>query len=294
VSEGSAADLETALDELYAVDPSDFMATRKQLVADLRAAGDVAAAKELGTARRPTNAAWALNQLARHHAELVDQFLEQSRALREAQDQAVSGRPDELRSATRAQREALAAVTQAANGVLGKGMTEAYRSQIAATLQAASVDDATATVLRQGRVTREVSGATGFPDAGGFSLADVAEPTAAKGTRSRLPRTREAGEAKASGAGDSKAREQLARAEAELASAEESQRDADDEVASAEATATAANERVETLREELERARQEARAATEAVNDARRAAKDTARTVARVRRTVEKLSEKEP
>ena len=81
-------------------------------------------------------------------------------------------------------------MTQAANTVLGKGMTEAYRSQIAATLQAASVDDATADVLRQGRVTREVSGATGFPDAGGFSLASVTEITAAKGARSRLPHVR--------------------------------------------------------------------------------------------------------
>ncbi len=180
MSEGGAQDLETALDELYAVDPSDFMATRKQLVADLRAAGDAGGAKELGAARRPTNAAWALNQLARRHGDLVDQFLEQSRVLREAQDQAVSGRPDELRSATRAQRDALAAVTQAANTVLGKGMTEAYRSQIAATLQAASVDDATAEVLKQGRVVREVSGATGFPDAGGFAPADVEEAPAAE------------------------------------------------------------------------------------------------------------------
>ena len=106
MSEGGAQDLETALDELYAVDPSDFMATRKQLVADLRAAGDAGGAKQLGAARRPTNAAWALNQLARRHGDLVDQFLEQSRVLREAQDQAVSGRPDELRSATRAQRDA--------------------------------------------------------------------------------------------------------------------------------------------------------------------------------------------
>jgi hypothetical protein len=293
MSENGARDIETAFDELYAVDPADFMATRKQLVADLRAAGDAGAAKELGAARRPTNAAWALNQLARRHGDLVEQFLEQSRALREAQDQAVSGRPDELRSATRAQRDALAAVTQAANTVLGKGMTEAYRSQIAATLQAASVDDATADVLRQGRVTREVSGATGFPDAGGFSLADVAETSAAKGTRSRLPRARESDDSKALESGDAKASEQRARAEAQLESAEASLRNAEDEVASAEESVTAADERVETLREELERARQGARAATEAVNDARRAARDTAKLVERARRTVEKLSEKE-
>ena len=293
MSDGGARDLEGALDELYAVDPADFMATRKQLVADLRAAGDAGAAKELGAARRPTNAAWALNQLARRHRDLVDQFLEQSRALREAQDQAVSGRPDELRSATRAQRDALAAVTQAANNVLGQGLTEAYRSQIAATLQAASVDDATADMLRQGRVTREVSGATGFPDSGGFSLASVTEITAAKGTRSRLPRTRESGDATARASGDSKASEQRARAEAELASAEESHRDAEDAVTSAEESVAIANERVETLRDELERARQEARTATEAVNDARRAARDTAKALERARRTVEKLSEKE-
>jgi hypothetical protein len=293
MSESGAQDLERALDKLYAVDPADFMATRKQLVAELRAAGDAGAAKELGAARRPTNAAWALNQLARRHGDLVDRFLEQSAALREAQDQAVSGRPDELRSATRAQRDALAAITQAANAVLGKGMTETYRSQIAATLQAASVDDATADVLRRGRVIREVSGATGFPDAGGFSLADVAETTAAKGTRSRLPRARESADTKARESGDAKVSEQRARAEAELASAEESQRDAEGAVTSTEESATAANARVETLRDELERARFEARAATEAVNDARRGAKDAAKLVERAVRTVEKLSEKE-
>ena len=266
------------------------MATRKQLVADLRAAGDAGAAKQLGAARRPTNAAWALNQLARRHGDLVDQFLEQSRALREAQDQAVSGRPDELRSATRAQRDAFAAVTQAANAVLGKGMTEAYRSQIAATLQAASVDDATADVLRQGRVTREVSGATGFPDAGGFSLVDVGGDDRGEGHAVAAARVaRESGDSKTREPGDAKASAQRARAEAELASAEEALRDAEDELTSAEESATAANERVETLREELERARFEARAATGAVNDARRAAKDTAKTVERARRTVEKL-----
>lgn len=283
MTDKSGAGLDAALDELYGVAPSDFMATRKRLVTELRAAGDAAAAKELGSARRPTNAAWALNRLARQHADVVDRFLAQSDTLRAAQDEALSGKPDDLRTAMRAQRDALAAASQAANGVLGKGLTETFRSQIAATLQAASVDDATAEALRRGRVVREVSGATGFPDV--FSASSAAAPAPSSGTKSRLPRTRD-GKAGEKNERDERARARArAEAEAALASAEESLRRAEDAVATAEAAAVAASERVESLREEFDDARREARTATEAVSDARRAAKDEVKTVERLRRT---------
>src|SRR6476660_475911 len=58
-------DPDAALDELYGVEPSAFVATRKKLAADLRAAGDKDGARALLAARRPSTAAWALNQLAR-------------------------------------------------------------------------------------------------------------------------------------------------------------------------------------------------------------------------------------
>jgi hypothetical protein len=292
-TDDSGSELETALDELYSLDPSDFMPTRKQLVADLRAAGNAGAAKQLGAARRPTNAAWALNQLARQHPDLVDDFLAQSATLRDAQDRALSGHPDELRDATRAQREALGTATQAANAVLGKALTETYRAQIASTLQAASVDDTTAEALRQGRVIREVSGATGFPGFGAFSVPDVEPSTTTKGTPSRLPRERQTGEGKARETGDRKTREERARAESELASAEGSLREAADAVTTAEQSAAAANERVERLRRELDDARREAHTASDAVTHARRAARDGAKAVELLRRSVEKLSEKE-
>ena len=70
---------------------------------------------------------------------------------------------DALRDATRSQRQALAAATEAAIAVLGDDATEAYRTQIAATLQAASVDEETAEGLQKGRLTREVSGSTRLP-----------------------------------------------------------------------------------------------------------------------------------
>jgi hypothetical protein len=264
--------LEGALDELYGVDPSEFVATRKRLVAGLRASEDADAAKQLASARRPTNAAWALNQLVRRHPMLVERFLLRSRELQQAQDRALSGKADALRDATRSQRQAMAAATEAAMAVLGDDATEAYRTQIAATLQAASLDEATAEGLQQGRLTREVSGSTGFPDAGSLSIAPAPKSTRA----SPSPKSADKPETQAS-------RARRERAEAELAAAEASLRTAKDAIASAEKSAEAANARVDDLRNDLDDARQEARAATAAVQEARRTVRERTNAVDRLR-----------
>ena len=214
----------------------------------LRASGEADAAKELASARRPTNAAWALNQLVRRHPMLVERFLLRSRELQQAQDRALSGKADALRDATRSQRQAMAAATQAAMAVLGDDATEAYRTQIAATLQAASVDEATADGLQHGRLTREVSGSTGFPDAGSLSIAPAPKSKRASPTGPKPAGTPETQASRA----------RRARAEAELAAAEASLRTAKDAITSAEQSAEAANARVDDLRNELDDARQEA------------------------------------
>jgi hypothetical protein len=274
--------LEAALDELYGVDPSEFVATRKRLAAGLRASGDAEAGKQLASARRPTNAAWALNQLVRRHPMLVERFLLRSRELQHAQDRALSGKPDALRDATKGQRDALAAASQAAMDVLGADATEAYRTQIATTLQAASVDEETAGELEHGRLTREVSGSTGFPGAGSSPIAKTQNAKGASPARPSPARP-----ARASTTETQASRARRARAEADLAAAEAALRSAQDAAASAEASSEAANARVESLRSELDDARQEVRSAAEAVQDARRAVKDKAKTVDRMRRAVE-------
>src|SRR5664279_4707717 len=111
---GTSEPLEAALDELYGVEGSEFVATRKRLAAALRSAGDAAAAKTLLAARRPTTAAWALNQLSRLEPELVDEFLERSHDLEAAQMGELEGGRGAVRDATRDQRSALTAVTDAA------------------------------------------------------------------------------------------------------------------------------------------------------------------------------------
>ena len=266
------AGFEAALDELYGVDPSEFVGARKRLVSDLRASGEADAAKELASARRPTNAAWALNQLVRRHPMLVERFLLRSRELQQAQDRALSGKPDALRDATRSQRQAMAAATQAAMAVLGDDASETYRTQVSATLQAASVHEATADGLQHGRLTREVSGSTGFPDDGPLFIAPVPKSKRASPTGPKPPGTPETQASRA----------RRARAEEELAAAEASLRTAKDAITSAEQSAEAANARVDDLRNELEDARQEARAATVAVQDARRTVRERSKAVDRL------------
>ena len=82
---GTSEALEAALDELYGVDASEFVPARKRLASELRSAGDAAAAKTLLAARRPTTAAWSLNQLSRVRAHARRRALARSHDLEAAQ-----------------------------------------------------------------------------------------------------------------------------------------------------------------------------------------------------------------
>jgi hypothetical protein len=141
-SPDSPAGLEDALGELYGVAPDEFMATRKQLGERLRAAGHTDAAKELARARRPTTAVWALNRLAREHGDLVDDVVEQTRALEAAQAGARPGGAADVRGAMTARREALRAAADAAVAIAGRvtDKPENHRDAIVAALEAAGLD----------------------------------------------------------------------------------------------------------------------------------------------------------
>ena len=268
------ASLDAALDELYATDPSEFVATRKRLAADLRAAGAKDAAKELQAARRPSTAAWALNQLARQHADLVEELLDRSIELQAAQTRAVSGRPDAMRDAMRAHRAALDAATDAALAVLGSRANDSFRSEITSTLHAASADDETGRLLRRGRLVHEAQ-FQGFPEMAGLSLVpDRVETTKsspkrtvpekpAKSDDKRRDKEAEAAAAKAD-------REREAQRKANLAAKDAARKDA----AKADADAARAQARVDRLQDELDGAK---RALDEARDRSRDATDEAAR-----------------
>jgi hypothetical protein len=91
-SETMPATLEKELDGLYGLPPSEFIPARKELVKAYRKAGDGESAAVVGTARRPTLAAWTVNQLARQEKANVRALLNAGKRLRTAQRRALGGR----------------------------------------------------------------------------------------------------------------------------------------------------------------------------------------------------------
>lgn len=168
------------VDELYGLDPNDFVAARNDLAKRLRKEGDREQAAEVAKLRRPTPAAWAVNQLVRGHTAEVEEAVRLGEALREAQDRALAGdEPGDLRQAGRARRDALARLAERAEQLLVDrgGQPGAHAGEVMATLEAASLDaDAGAAVL-EGRLSTELEPPSGFGALGGLP---VAEPPAAR------------------------------------------------------------------------------------------------------------------
>ena len=168
--------LDDMLEQLYAADPSDFIALRKQLQGELRAAGLKPEAALLAKARRPTTAMWAVNQLVRRQPELVASLLERSEALRDAQTQALRGERDTMREAMRAHRAAVDAALEAALGILGARANDGFRDEIAMILRAASAQPEIGRELQLGRLVRTDDSTPGFPDLGDVEPAPLPAP----------------------------------------------------------------------------------------------------------------------
>ncbi|HPF80903.1 MAG TPA: hypothetical protein PKU75_08240, partial [Tetrasphaera australiensis] len=83
--EAGEARLAAAVGRLYAVPLADFMATRTSLVAQAKADKDKALAARLGKLRKPSAAAWTLNQLVRARPDLVEEIESVGAQLRAAQ-----------------------------------------------------------------------------------------------------------------------------------------------------------------------------------------------------------------
>jgi len=181
-------ELDTELDRLYGLPLEEFTAARNELATRLRKAGQAEAAERVRALRKPSVAVWAVNQLARRHADEVDDLLEAGKRLRDAQAKALRGTgADAVREATAAERAALRRLTRLAEGLLaeeGRGTSAATRERVAATLRAAAVDPDAAGLLAAGRLPDEVE-SSGFA-----ALAAMAPPpskTRRRGAAKREP-----------------------------------------------------------------------------------------------------------
>jgi hypothetical protein len=182
------SDDDPRVDELFALAPEDFTAARNTLVRQLRADGHRDLAAEVATLRRPTVAAWAVNQAVRAHGAAFEDLVAAGAAVRTAQRRALSGVAGGMRSATRRRREQIERLTDLAVQVLDDHgvASAAHRGDIAATFDAASADDAAAARVRRARLAQTLPVSSDFDALEGLTVLTNVEPATAASDGSPL------------------------------------------------------------------------------------------------------------
>ncbi|HWL91275.1 MAG TPA: hypothetical protein VNP90_07905 [Actinomycetota bacterium] len=155
---------------LFALPPEDFVAARDRLAAELKDAGKTDEAAEVKKLRRPSIVAWAVNAASREGPEEVAALREAGQELRRAQRKTLSGGGGEdLRAATDARRALIQTLADAGVRAIG-ARGGAHRDAIAATFDAASVDDELGERLRTATLEREARPTAGFGAIEGFEV----------------------------------------------------------------------------------------------------------------------------
>jgi hypothetical protein len=173
-------EVDRAADELYGLPLAEFTPRRDELARDLRKTGKRDQADAVKALRKPTAAAWALNQLARRRPKDVKQLLAAGRKLRKAQEALLKRRDrDALQAASAAEREIVDELARDATAVAaeaGTASTAALDERIRNTLHAAALDEEAAAELSSGRLVREREAAGMFGTAAGPAPAPTPAP----------------------------------------------------------------------------------------------------------------------
>ena len=192
-----AKTLDDRIDQLYAGPAEDFITQRDALVKELKAEKDKDGAAAVKALRKPTTAAWAVNQLAHTARRDVAKLLDVGETLRDAHDALADGKGDAgIRTATTKRRKLVADLTDRAVALLGPS-GEAQREAISHTLDAAVADPDAGIAVQEGRLTKELSAPSGF----GAGLVFPTAPAAPRESASRREERRAARAAARAGAG---------------------------------------------------------------------------------------------
>ena len=266
------------VDDLYGLPLDQFIPERTALARELRKAGDRDKASEVAALKKPSVAAWAVNQLVRTQRRAITELLEAGDGLRSAQDDVLAGRGDaaSLRAAVESERLAVEQLTDAARGLLsseGEELSATMVERVSDTLHAAALDEDAREQVTAGRLERELRHVGLGAFGGGPATPAPARQTPAKKTappeqkkpdRSARERAKADGEVrKAARAAEREARRRAERAGRAAQLALEKRDRAEEALREAEA--------------ELEAAEAEVRAAEEAVRDAETAVREASR-----------------
>lgn len=156
---------ERELDRLYTASLDEFVPRRDELERSLRKAGDSKAADEINALRKPTIAAWAVNQLAHRRKAELRKLLTAGERLRRAQERVLEkGDPKRLREPAEIERSLVSELTRASKTLLqeaGHPATSSTLDRVSRTLHAAATRSEIGELARRGRLVQEAE-ATGF------------------------------------------------------------------------------------------------------------------------------------
>lgn len=138
---------------LYEQPPDGFVAARTAAINDAKQAGDRDAAKRLAALKKPTVAAWVVNLLALRRPDLIEELVDLSAALRDAQ-RGLDG--DQLRELNAQRRQVVSALVGAARKLALEVEPGAKLplGEVEATLSAALAEPTVAAQVRTGRLIR--------------------------------------------------------------------------------------------------------------------------------------------
>ena len=147
--------------DLYGLPLDRFTPARRALAKELRDAGQRDEAERVGALRKPSRAAWAVNQLVRTQRRAVNDLFTTGDAAQRAQTELLAGKGDSeaLRSALSQEREAVRQLVEVARGLLtsdGHELSSTMLERVADTLHAAALDPGARVQVRQGCLDREL------------------------------------------------------------------------------------------------------------------------------------------
>jgi hypothetical protein len=157
--------LARAVNAVYGVKPSEFVATRKEWVSKLRSEGLREVARTVSALRKPSVSAAAVNALVRAGDPVVARLEDVGARMRHAQSTLDAAALAALRND---RDEVLASWVTAARGHAGGSLTAAVEAEVRDTAVAALADPAATEVVTSGSLTRALSYS-------GFGEVDVAD-----------------------------------------------------------------------------------------------------------------------
>jgi hypothetical protein len=254
-------DVESVSAELYGLPLDEFTATRTDREKQAKSAGDKDLAAQIRRLAKPNLVAWLANQLARQHADEIQELLTLGGALREA-TQRRSG--EQLRELSRQQHQLVDALVQQARRLAdaaGRKVSQDTARALDDTLRAALADPESGAALVTGRLSEGLQNTGfGFFTTGDPPPASVAAPRPAAPT----PTPRKTQRTSEQGTPEQRTLEQRKRTEHDVEQAKVAadealsvRREAYAQLEAADQSAADTRDRVSRLRRELDEALQE-------------------------------------